>query len=144
MGVGLADLRKCTGSGQIVANPEVGPRRRELLLEEPRSVSPRVWDACLQNRGCETGISETGASTRACQFHHPPVHCSWMNQVEQWFGILQRKRFGIINFADKKELAERLDAFVKEWNSHAHAFRWSRKSFDKVLADREKNMAAAA
>ncbi|MGF2036510.1 MAG: hypothetical protein RMZ43_014545 [Nostoc sp. CmiVER01] len=17
-------------------------------------------------------------------FHHPPVHCSWMNQVEQW------------------------------------------------------------
>jgi len=25
-------------------------------------------------------------------FHHPPVHCSWMNQVEQWFSILQRKR----------------------------------------------------
>ena len=23
-------------------------------------------------------------------FHHPPVHCSWMNQVEQWFRILQR------------------------------------------------------
>ncbi|MBD2247499.1 transposase [Nostoc sp. FACHB-888] len=21
-------------------------------------------------------------------FHHPPVHCSWMNQVEQWFSIL--------------------------------------------------------
>ena len=26
------------------------------------------------------------------EFHHPPVHCSWMNQVEQWFGILRRKR----------------------------------------------------
>jgi hypothetical protein len=50
------------------------------------------------------------------QFHHPPVHCSWMNQVEQWFSILQRKRLGIVNFADKQELAERLDAFVKEWN----------------------------
>src|SRR5919199_4301645 len=23
-------------------------------------------------------------------FHHPPVHCSWLNQVEQWFSILQR------------------------------------------------------
>jgi len=78
------------------------------------------------------------------QFHHPPVHCSWMNQVEQWFSILQRKRLGIVNFADKKELAERLDAFVREWNSHAHAFRWSRKSFDKILAECEKNMAAAA
>lgn len=77
-------------------------------------------------------------------FHHPPVHCSWMNQVEQWFSILQRKRLGIVNFADKKELAERLEAFVREWNSQAHAFRWSRKSFDKVLAECEKTMAAAA
>ena len=78
------------------------------------------------------------------QFHHPPVHCSWMNQVEQWFSILQRKRFGIANFADKQDLAERLDAFVREWNANAHAFRWSRKSFDKVLATCEKNMATAA
>jgi transposase len=78
------------------------------------------------------------------RFHHPPVHCSWMNQVEQWFSILQRKRFGIANFADKQDLAERLDAFVREWNVHAHAFRWSRKSFDKVLAACDKNMVAAA
>ena len=28
-------------------------------------------------------------------FHHPPVHCSWMNQVEQWFSILRRKRLRI-------------------------------------------------
>ena len=28
-------------------------------------------------------------------FHHLPVHCSWMNQVEQWFSILQRKRLKI-------------------------------------------------
>ena len=34
-------------------------------------------------------------------FHHPPVHCSWMNQVEQWFSILQRKRLRIADFADK-------------------------------------------
>ena len=78
------------------------------------------------------------------QFHHPPVHCSWMNQIEQWFSILQRKRLGIANFADKKELADRLDAFVHQWNHRAHRFRWSRKSFDKVLAECEKNMAAAA
>jgi transposase len=78
------------------------------------------------------------------RFHHPPVHCSWMNQVEQWFSILQRKRFGIANFADKQDLAERLDTFVREWNTPAHSFRWSRKSFDKVLATCEKNMPAAA
>lgn len=78
------------------------------------------------------------------QFHYPPVHCSWMNQVEQWFSILQRKRFAIANFADKADLAQRLDAFVREWNTHAHAFRWSRKSFDKALAKCEITMAPAA
>ena len=78
------------------------------------------------------------------QFHHPPVHCSWMNQIEQWFSILQRKRFGVVNFADKQHLAERLDRFVEEWNQRCHVFRWSRKSFDKVLAACETNMASLA
>ena len=30
--------------------------------------------------------------------HFTPVHCSWMNQVEQWFSILQRKRLRIVDF----------------------------------------------
>jgi len=43
-------------------------------------------------------------------FHHPPVHCSWMNQVEQWFSIRQRKRLRIADFADQAALAEPLQA----------------------------------
>jgi len=34
-----------------------------------------------------------------------------MNQIEQWFSILQRKRLVITDFADKKELAEKLRRF---------------------------------
>jgi transposase len=67
-------------------------------------------------------------------FHHPPVHCSWMNQVEQWFSILQRKRLRIADFADKAALAERLRAFIAEWNRVAHPFNWSTKSVAKVMA----------
>jgi transposase len=67
-------------------------------------------------------------------FHHPRVHCSWMNQVEQWFSILQRKRLRIADFADKAALAERLQAFITEWNQVAHPFRWSTKSVAKVMA----------
>jgi transposase len=67
-------------------------------------------------------------------FHHPPVHCSWMNQVEQWFSILQRKRLAIADFADKAHLAERLHAFVEEWNEQAHPFNWTRKSVTKIMA----------
>jgi transposase len=67
-------------------------------------------------------------------FHHPPVHCSWMNQVEQWFSILQRKRLAIADFADKAELAERLATFIEQWNEHAHPFKWTTKSVAKVMA----------
>jgi len=68
------------------------------------------------------------------KFHHPPVHCSWMNQVEQWFSILQRKRLAIADFKDKSHLAERLHAFVREWNEQAHPFNWTRKSVAKIMA----------
>jgi transposase len=67
-------------------------------------------------------------------FHHPPVHCSWMNQVEQWFGILQRKRLAIVDFANKAELAEKLHQFIAQWNEKAHPFKWSTKSVAKVMA----------
>jgi transposase len=75
-------------------------------------------------------------------FHFPPPHCSWMNQVEQWFSILQRKRLRIADFADKAALAERLMAFVAEWNAHAHPFNWSTKSVAKVMAKCEVALAA--
>ena len=67
-------------------------------------------------------------------FHHPPVHCSWMNQVEQWFSILQRKRLAIVDFASKAELAEKLQQFIAQWNEQAHPFNWTKKSVAKVMA----------
>jgi DDE superfamily endonuclease len=66
-------------------------------------------------------------------FHHPPVHCSWMNQVEQWFGLLRRKRLRIADFPSKDALAERLMAFIGEWNEIAHPFNWTSKSVAKVM-----------
>jgi transposase len=81
-------------------------------------------------------------------FHHPPVHCSWRNQVEQWFGILKRKRLRIADFADKERLAERLMAFIREWNEIAHPFNWTSKSVAKVMAkctiEETKPLAGAA
>src|SRR5712692_5929150 len=66
--------------------------------------------------------------------HFLPTHCSWMNQIEQWFSIVQRKRLRISDFSDLDRLAERLMAFVAEWNTHAHPFNWSTKSEALVMA----------
>jgi hypothetical protein len=76
--------------------------------------------------------------------HFTPVHCSWMNQIEQWFSILQRKRLTAPNFADLNALEERVLAFIDEWNVHAHPFNWTTKSFDKILAKIDAAQAAAA
>lgn len=68
------------------------------------------------------------------KMHYTPVHCSWMNQIEQWFSILRRKRLRAPNFADLDDLAVKVNQFVIEWNEIAHPFNWSAASFDKILA----------
>lgn len=73
-----------------------------------------------------------------------PVHCSWMNQVEQWFSTLQRKRLIISNFASLVELEEKIMAFISQHNKYAAPHKWTKKSFAKVLAKAEARTAALA
>jgi len=61
-------------------------------------------------------------------FHFTPVHCSWMNQVEQWFSIFQRKRLTIADFASKADLQAKIYAFIEQWNETAKAFKWNDKT----------------
>ena len=75
------------------------------------------------------------------KMHHTPVHCSWMNQIEQWFSILRRKRLRAPNFADLDDLAAKIDKFVAEWNEIAHPFKWSAASFNKILEKVEAEIA---
>ncbi len=70
-----------------------------------------------------------------------------MNQVEQWFSILQRKRLQITNFADKKLLAEQLQAYIDQWNAIAHPFNWTSQPVAKVMTKCEtlqSNLAIAS
>lgn len=69
------------------------------------------------------------------QLHFTPVHCSWMNQVEQWFSILKRKRFRIADFQSKDDLRAKIEQFIAQWNEHAHPFNWSTKSVARIMAD---------
>jgi transposase len=76
--------------------------------------------------------------------HFTPVHCSWMNPVEQWFSILRRKRLRSPNFADVPALAKAIRQFIIEWNQIAHPFHWTIRSFDKILAEVEATVPTAA
>ena len=74
--------------------------------------------------------------------HFVPVHCSWMNPVEQWFSILRRKRLRSPNFPDVVALQRALLQFIAEWNVIAHPFRWTAASFEKILAKIDAALAA--
>lgn len=76
------------------------------------------------------------------EFHFTPVHCSWMNQIEQWFSILQRKRFRIADFESKDDLGAKVGRFIDEWNQQAHPFNWSTKSVARIMADCPQRLAA--
>lgn len=85
---------------------------------------------------CDNISIHRGKLARAWLDAHPrfsdALH-SWMNQIEQWFSILQRKRFRATNFVDLADLEAKVLAFIGEWNATAHPFNWTAASFDKVL-----------
>jgi transposase len=66
--------------------------------------------------------------------HFTPVHCSWLNPVEQWFSLLQRKRLRYAAFASLDDLHLKLRRFISQWNERAHPFAWTSTSVAKVMA----------
>lgn len=100
---------------------------------------------------CDNVSTHHGKLVRAWLARHPrfrlyfpPVHCSWMNQIEQWFSILQRKRLQHADFADLDALEHKILAFIAQWNQVAAPFRWTQKSFEKVLAKVDAEIRRAA
>lgn len=45
-----------------------------------------------------------------------PKHCSWMNQIENWFGILQRKVITRGEFISVENLNKKIESFIKYYN----------------------------
>jgi hypothetical protein len=73
----------------------------------------------------------------------PGLAVDWMNQVEPWFSIVQRKRLRILDCSDLDQLADHLMSFVAAWNTDAHPFNWSTKSEALVMAKCERHTSQA-
>ena len=60
--------------------------------------------------------------------HFTPKHCSWMNQIEIWFGILMRKLLRRGNFISTSDLKIRILDFVEYFNcTMAKPSKWTYK-----------------
>jgi transposase len=59
-------------------------------------------------------------------FVYTPKHASWVNQIEIFFSIIERKCLRYGSFASKEELRSTLLDFIAHWNKAlAHPFRWT-------------------
>lgn len=72
---------------------------------------------------------------------HLPVHASWLNQVEVYFSVLQRKALVPDDFEDLDEAAAAVLAFEKHYNAVARPFDWrfTRASLNQLLARVQKH-----
>ncbi len=67
---------------------------------------------------------------------HGPIHASWLNQIEIYFSILQRKALTPNDFASLPALEERIISFQNYYQSIAKPFEWkyTRRDLNEMLA----------
>jgi hypothetical protein len=67
---------------------------------------------------------------------HLPVHASWLNQIEIYFSIVQRKVVMPNDFASLEQLEDRLLAFERAYEATAKPFEWkfTRDDLQELIA----------
>ncbi len=84
--------------------------------------------------------------TASLPCHYTPTYASWLNQVERWFGIITQQAIRRGSFKSVRELKDRIDEFVEQYNRNSKPFQWVAtadsilgrriaKVFDDTLAD---------
>jgi transposase len=65
------------------------------------------------------------AKHKRVHLHFTPTHASWLNQVELFFSILERRLIRSGEFTSKDDLAGRIIEFINTYNRKAQPFRWT-------------------
>ena len=124
------DVHRAQVIGQIAAKTGIEPFTNlvtEVMTTEPYASARRVFWVV------DNGSSHNGKRSIARMYNawptatlvHLPVHASWLNQVEVYFSILQRKAIKPADFADLGALADRVLAFQDRYNATAEPFKWT-------------------
>jgi transposase len=117
----------------------------QLMQQEPYRSAPRVFwivDNGSSHRGA-TAVQTLAARYPNLILVHLPTHASWLNQIELYFSIIQRKVLTPNDFLALAEVAHRLLAFEDHYNRTALPFAWkfTRQDLDRRLAQLEERRA---
>ena len=133
-GVALAylagwDVRRAKVFGRCETTTGIKPFDRlvqQVMEQEPYRNAHRVFWIV------DNGTSHRGAaSVRRLQGDYPnlilvhlPLHASWLNQVEIYFSVVQRKVLTPNDCSDLTQVADRLLAFQSFYEQMAKPFEW--------------------
>jgi transposase len=98
----------------------------QVMTTEPYVSAKRVFwvvDNGSSHRG-QAAIDRLAQRFPNAVMVHTPVHASWLNQVEIYFSVLQRKVVSPNDFTDLTEVEQRLVEFEKRYNATATPFDW--------------------
>jgi transposase len=98
----------------------------QVMTQEPYRSAKRVFwvvDNGSSHRGAKA-IDRLAQQFPNAVMVHTPVHASWLNQVEIFFSIVQRKVLTPNDFTDTDVITGRLADFETRYNQTATPFKW--------------------
>lgn len=92
-------------------------------------------------KSCASRVEFLTNPEHRVRFLYTPRHCSWMNQIEIWFGIINQQLLKRKSFTSTDELAESIRKYIDQYNEfQAHPFNWK---YNKTPLDKEDEGASS-
>jgi DDE superfamily endonuclease len=131
--------------GRCEASTGIEPFGRlvaQVMTAEPYASAERVFwvvDNGSSHRG-QASIDRLEGAWPNLRLVHLPIHASWLNQIEIYFSIVQRKVLTPNDFADLVEVERRLLGFQRRYQQAAEPFDWrfTRSDLDRLLRRLDK------
>jgi hypothetical protein len=134
------DVRRAKLFGRCEAKTGIAPFTRlvqDVMACEPYCSAERVFwiiDNGSSHRGLPS-VNRLQGKWPQIIVVHLPIHASWLNQIEIYFSILQRKVLTPNDFLSLANLTERILCFQERYEKIAQPFEWkfTRKDLYNLL-----------
>lgn len=118
-------------NGQVIAQCKKRHRHQEFL-QFLRHIESNVPDELEVHLVVDNYATHKHAKVKAWlakrprfHIHFTPNYCSWLNQVERWFGIITQKAIRRGSFRNVKDLVKKIEVFVNNYNRESKPFSWT-------------------
>jgi hypothetical protein len=123
------DVHRAKLFGRLEPTTGIAPFGRlveQVMRQEPYRSARRVFwvvDNGSSHRGMAS-VRRLAQQWPRAHLVHTPVHSSWLNQVEIYLSIVQRKCLTPNDFAGLAAIEERLLGFQRRYEQAAKPFEW--------------------